>query len=90
MAEPSNVVPTQSQDDGSVPMTTMNLSNQIKVNGRTYPKGMNVKVPKAQADDIARIDYEANEQKANLVRQPQEFMGPAGVNPMTGRPWSNQ
>jgi hypothetical protein len=83
MANNDNVVPTQHQGD----TTTMNLSNAIRVNGVLYPKGMKVEVPKAQADDIARMDYEANEQKANLVRQPQQFMGPAGINPMTGRPW---
>lgn len=86
MAE-SNVVPTQPQDDGSEPMTTVNLSNPITVNGKRYNKGMGVKVPQASADDIMRMDYEANEQKANLVRQPQEFSAQAGINPMTGRPW---
>lgn len=38
--------------------TTMNLQNEVTVNGVKYPAGSRVEVPKAQADDIARIDYD--------------------------------
>jgi hypothetical protein len=38
--------------------TKMNLQHDITVNGRTFKAGQNVEVPKAQADDIARIDYD--------------------------------
>jgi hypothetical protein len=86
MSNNDNVVPRQDQGD----TTTINLSNQIKVNGITYPKGMRVEVPKAQADDIARIDYDANVQKELLVRQPKEYMAQAGIDPVTGRPWNNR
>lgn len=46
--------------------TSMNLSNDITVNGRTFKKGQRVDVPKAQADDIARMDFEHNEYLKNL------------------------
>ena len=84
-ANDSNIVPRQDQGE----TTTMPLHNQIKVNGVTYQPGQQVKVPKAQADDLARIDFEATEQKNNLVRQPKEFTAPAGLNPMTNRPWNS-
>jgi hypothetical protein len=70
--------------------TTMNLQNSITVNGVTYARGMKVVVPKDQADNLSEIDFRAQEQKNNLVRQPQEYMGQAGTNPLTGRPWSNR
>lgn len=38
--------------------TKLNLQNDITVNGVQYKAGQNVEVPKAQADDIARIDYD--------------------------------
>jgi hypothetical protein len=40
--------------------TKINLTNDITVNGRTYKAGSSVEVPKAQADDIARMDYDHN------------------------------
>lgn len=40
--------------------TTMNLTNDVTVNGIKYRAGNNVTVPKKQADDIARMDYEHN------------------------------
>lgn len=46
--------------------TTMNLNNDVQVNGKTYRKGQKVEVPKDQADDIARIDYEHQKYKENL------------------------
>jgi hypothetical protein len=61
--------------------TTMNLQNNIKVNGVTYTRGMKVTVPKAQADDIARIDYEAVQAQMNLVKQPREYVAPMGQDP---------
>lgn len=41
--------------------TKLNLSHDITVNGRTYPAGQNVEVPKNQADDISRMDHEHNQ-----------------------------
>jgi hypothetical protein len=76
MAE-SNVVPTQDQGD----TIGVNLQSNIKVNGVLYPRGMNVKVPKKQADDIARMDYEATQAQMNLVRQSKEYMAPMGQDP---------
>lgn len=67
MANESQIVPTQNQpDNGIEATTTINLQHAITVNGRRYPAGQGVKVPKAQADDIARMDYEASEQDKNL------------------------
>lgn len=48
--------------------TKINLSNEITVNGKKYPAGQGVEVPKDQADDIARMDYEHNEYLKNLHR----------------------
>jgi hypothetical protein len=61
--------------------TTMNLQNSVRVNGILYPRGMGVKIPKEQADDIARIDYEATEQKNNLVKQ-RQYVAQAGQDPV--------
>lgn len=85
MANNDNVVPTQDQGD----TTTMRLGNKVTVNGVTYHPGLKVTVPKAQAEDLERIDWEAQESKNNLVRQPKEYMAQAGIDPTTGRPWSN-
>lgn len=60
--------------------TTMNLHNSVRINGVIYPKGASIKVPKSQADDIARIDYEASEQQNNLVKQ-RSYVAPAGSDP---------
>lgn len=49
--------------------TTVNLHNDITVNGITYKKGQSVKVPKKQADDISRMDYEHEQYKANLHKK---------------------
>jgi len=38
--------------------TTINLQNDITVNGKTFPAGEKISVPKGQADDISRMDYE--------------------------------
>ncbi len=61
--------------------TKMNLQNDITVNGVKYHRGMNVEVPKAQADDMARIDYEAQQKRMELVRQPKEYIAPMGQDP---------
>jgi hypothetical protein len=45
---------------------TITLHNDITVNGKTYPAGQGVSVPKAQADDIARMDYEHQKYKETL------------------------
>lgn len=84
MSNNDNVVPRQDQGD----TTTMNLQNNITVNGKTYPRGMRVTVPKASADDIARIDYDAVQQQMNLVKQPSTYVAPEGINPLTGRRWN--
>ena len=44
----------------------MNIQNDVTINGRTFKAGQNVEVPKTQADDIARIDYEHQKYKNNL------------------------
>lgn len=49
--------------------TTINLHNDITINGTRYSKGQSVRVPKAQADDIARMDYEHEQYKANLHKK---------------------
>jgi hypothetical protein len=46
--------------------TKINLQNDITVNGRTFKAGTNVEVPKSQADDVARMDYEHNQYKNTL------------------------
>ena len=46
--------------------TTMNLHNDITVNGKTFKAGQNVAVPKEQADDIARMDFEHQKYKDTL------------------------
>lgn len=46
--------------------TTMNLSNDITINGRTYKAGQKVAVPKAQAEDVARMDYDYQQYEKNL------------------------
>jgi hypothetical protein len=40
--------------------TKMNITNPITINGVKFPAGTNVTVPKNQADDIARMDYDHN------------------------------
>jgi hypothetical protein len=44
----------------------INLHNPITVNGVTYPAGQGVEVPKTQADDIARMDYDHQQYKGGL------------------------
>ena len=85
MSNNDNVVPTQVQGD----TTRMNLTNDISINGVKYHRGANVEVPKKSADDLARIDYDANQKRMELIRQPQDYTAPIGINPMTGRPFSN-
>lgn len=46
--------------------TKINLHNPITVNGVTYPSGQGVEVPKRQAEDLSRMDYEHEQYKANL------------------------
>lgn len=47
--------------------TTVNLTNDIRVNTRLYKAGHNVIVPKDQADDIMRMDHEHNKYKSQLL-----------------------
>lgn len=49
--------------------TTINLTNDITVNGRTYKAGERVVVPKASADDLARMDHEHNKYKDSLMKK---------------------
>ena len=59
--------------------TKMNLNNDVTVNGKTFKAGQNVEVPKVQADDIARIDYDNQQYQNNLVKSSkyiQEVRGP--------------
>lgn len=46
--------------------TTMNLTNDVTINGQVFKAGQNVAVPKEQAEDIARIDYEHQKYKDTL------------------------
>jgi len=47
--------------------TKVNLQNDVTVNGRTFKAGQNVEVPRSQADDIARIDYDREQVKAKMM-----------------------
>ncbi len=79
MSNDSQIVPTQEQSNfGTTETTKMNLQTDITVNGVKYRRGMNVAVPKKQADDIARIDYDAQKAKNDLVRQPKEYISQMG------------
>lgn len=49
--------------------TTVNLQNDVTINGVTYKRGQKVEVPKHQAEDISRIDYEHSQYKENLHRK---------------------
>lgn len=49
--------------------TTVTLSNKITVNGISYGPGPSVKVPKAQADDIKRMDYEHDQYLKGLNKK---------------------
>lgn len=46
--------------------TKLNLHNDITVNGIKFPAGQGVEVPKSQADDIARMDFEHQKYKDGL------------------------
>lgn len=54
---------------GSTETTRINLANSVTVNGITYPAGKNVEVPKKQADDIARIDYDHQQYLSTLHKK---------------------
>jgi hypothetical protein len=44
--------------DSTEETTKINLQNDITVNGVRYRAGQGVVVPKKQADDISRMDYD--------------------------------
>ncbi len=69
--------------------TKLNLQNDIRIEGKLYKRGMNVTVPKNQADNIAEIDYTAQQSRMNLIRQPQTMNVQMGIDPLTGRPFAN-
>lgn len=48
---------------------TINLHNDIRLNGVVYRAGQKVEVPKDSADDIARIDFEHQQYKDTLHRK---------------------
>lgn len=54
--------------------TRINLMNDVTVNGREFKAGHNVEVPKVQADDISRIDYDNQQYQNNLVKS-RKFVG---------------
>jgi hypothetical protein len=59
--------------------TTINLSNDVTINGTKYRAGRGVTVPKAQADNISEIDYTHQQYQNNLVKQ-RNFVAPVGTN----------
>lgn len=69
--------------------TKLNLYNDVTINGVKYRRGANVEVPKKSADQIAEIDYDAQQKRMELIRQPEQYMAPVGINPLTGRAFSN-
>lgn len=44
----------------------VDLQHDIQVNGQRFKAGRNVEVPKAQADDIKRMDYEHSKYLGSL------------------------
>lgn len=59
----------QAKIDPTAETTTMNLSNDIVVNGVRFKAGHNVIVPKKQADDVSRMDYEHQKYKDGLMKK---------------------
>lgn len=57
------------QIDPMVDTTTVNLSNDITVNGVTYRAGRGTTVPKRQAEDILRMDYDHQKYKDGLMKK---------------------
>ena len=47
--------------------TTIELQNDVTINGIKYPAGKAVKVPKEAADDIKRIDADYQQYERNLL-----------------------
>lgn len=58
--------------------TTIRLDNDVRVNGRLFKAGQKVVVPKDQADDISRMDFEHNQYKDGLNKK-REFIQDAGT-----------
>jgi hypothetical protein len=59
----------------------MNLNHTVTINGERFPAGKNVEVPRAMAEDAARIDHDHNEYEKTLHRK-REFtqdLGEMGV-----------
>ena len=63
--------------------TTINLHNDITVNGKRYSAGQKVEVPKDQAEDISRMDYDHEQYKATL-HQKRNVTHSAGTIAMGG------
>lgn len=61
----------------------MNLTNDITVNGVKFKAGHNVEVPKAQADDLARMDHDYNKYEKGL-NQKHTYTVDAGTIAMGG------
>lgn len=60
----------------------MSLENAVRINGREFPAGSKVIVPKDQADDIKRIDEEHeklkksyHQKQVNIVAGPTISVG---------------
>lgn len=73
-------MPTQSES------TSINLQNDITVTNaqgqpRVFKAGQAIEVPRAQAEDLLRMDHEANEYQRNLhtKRTSQTNMGSMSV-----------
>ncbi len=49
--------------------TTINLQNDVIVNGKTFPAGQRVEVPKSQAEDIERIDFDHTKYQKGLSKK---------------------
>jgi hypothetical protein len=55
--------------DPTEPTTKMRLSNDLTVNGIKFKAGNSVEVPKRQAADLERMDFEHNEYLKNLNKR---------------------
>jgi hypothetical protein len=46
--------------------TSINLQHRVTINGKSYGPGTGITVPRNQADDLLRMDYEHQQYRNNL------------------------